>query len=123
MNKQTKQLLQNYENNVIEITKIFCKKYFGDCYKYHDDDWIGGDVGGIISINDYYFNFSDILTALEYKATEKELFGFYDYSLEKFIKEKISLSLKYYLKYFRGFSFKEIEHILKQLNKKIKYDI
>ena len=115
MNKQTKQLLQNYENNVIEITKVFCKKYFGDCYEYSDNDWAGGDIGGIISINDYFFSFSDILNALKYKATKKELFGFYDYCLEKHLKDESTPSFENYLKYFRGFSFKEIE---KKLNNK-----
>lgn len=113
MNKQTKQLLQNYETNVIEITKVFCKKYFGDCYEYHDNDWTAGDIGGIISINNYYFNFSDILSALEYKATKKELFGFYDYSLKKHLKDETTVSFENYLKYFRGLSFKEID---KKLN-------
>lgn len=113
MNKQTKQLLQNYETNVIEITKVFCKKYFGDCYEYHDNDW-NGDIGGIISINDYFFSFNkDILIALKYKMTKKELFGFYDYCLEKNLKDETTVSFENYLKYFRGLSFKEID---KKLN-------
>lgn len=114
MNKQTQKLITDYENNIIEITKVFCKKYFGDCYEYSDNDWAGGDIGGIIIINDYFFSFNkDILIALKYKATKKELFGFYDYSLGKHLKKEETPSFENYLKYYRGFSFKEID---KKLN-------
>lgn len=104
MNKQIQQLIIDYDNNVVEITKVFCKKYFGDCYEYCDDDWTAGDIGGIISINDYFFSFNkDILIALKYKATKRELFRFYDYSLEKHLKDEPTPSFENYLKYYRGF--------------------
>lgn len=112
--KEIEKLIENYENNIIDITKVFCKKYFGDCYKYNDDDWVSIDIGGVISINDYFFNFNDILIAIKYKATKKELFGYYDYSLDNYQRNKFVPSFEYYLKYFRGFSFKKIDTILKK---------
>ncbi len=109
MNKK----LKNYYKAVEELTKEFCKKYFKGVYEYDVNDWVGGEIGGVISINDYYFDFKDIEIAIKYKATEKELFGFYDESYERYIAGKYCVSFEQYLKYYRGFSFKTIYEKLK----------
>lgn len=106
--------LENYYKAVEDLTKLFCKRYFKNFYNYRASDWVGGDIGGVICINDYWFNVKNIETAIKYKATKKELFGYYDYSLENDSENKDCVSFERYLKYFRGFSFKEIE---KQLEK------
>ena len=107
--------LKNYYNAVEELTKKFCKKYFKGVYEYDVNDWVGGYIGGIICINDYWFYLNDIVIAIKYKATKKELFGFYEYNLEKLLTKKDCVSFEHYLKYFRGFSFKEIDKTLKKL--------
>lgn len=101
--------LKNYYNAVEELTKDFCKKYFKGVYEYDVNDWIGGDIGGIICINDYYFDFKNIQKAIKYKATEKELFGYYDENYERYIAGKDCVSFEVYLEYYRGFYFKEID--------------
>ena len=114
MSKNMSKYLKNYYNAVEDLTKYFCKKYFKDVYEYDVNDWVGCDIGGIICINDYWFSLNNIETAIAYKATEKELFGYYDYSYEKHVAEKGCISFEHYLKYFRGFSFKEIDKKLKK---------
>ena len=104
MNKK----LKNYYKAVEELTKEFCKKYFKGVYEYDVNDWVGCNIGGIISINDYWFSLSNIEIAIKYKATKKELFGYYDFSYEKHISGKYCVSFEQYLKYYRGFSFKTI---------------
>lgn len=101
--------LKNYYNAVEELTKHFCNKYFKGVYEYDVEDWVGCDIGGIICINDYWFNLRNIEIAIKYKATKKELFGFYEYNLEKHLAKEDCISFENYLKYFRGFSFKEID--------------
>ena len=105
--------LKNYYNSVEELTKHFCKKYFKGVYEYDVNDWAGCNIGGVICINDYYFDFKNIVIAIKYKATEKELFGFYDESYEKHIAGENCISFEQYLKYYRGFSFKKIYENLK----------
>ena len=105
--------LKNYYNSVEELTKHFCKKYFKGVYEYDVNDWVGCNIGGIISINDYWFSLSNIDIAIKYKATKKELFGYYDFSYEKHIAGENCISFKRYLKYYRGFSFKKIYENLK----------
>jgi len=104
MNKQ----LQNYYNAVEDLTKLFCKRYFKDTYEYDVNDWVASDIGGVICINDYFFGMNYIETAIKHKATKKELFDYYDYSLENYESKSI-ISFENYLRYFRGFSFEEIE--------------
>lgn len=110
MNKK----LKNYYKAVEELTKEFCKKYFKGVYEYDVNDWAGVEIGEIICINDYYFDFKNIVIAIKYKATEKELFGFYDESYERYIAGENCISFEQYLKYYRGFSFKEIDKKLKK---------
>ena len=95
------------------MTKEFCKKYFKGVYEYDVNDWVGCNIGGIISINDYWFSLSNIDIAIKYKATKKELFGYYDFSYERHIAGKNCISFEQYLKYYRGFSFKTIYENLK----------
>ena len=105
--------LKNYYNSVEELTKHFCKKYFKGVYEYDVNDWVGCNIGGIISINDYWFSLSNIDIAIKYKATKKELFGYYDFSYERHIAGKNCISFEQYIKYYRGFSFKKIYENLK----------
>ncbi len=110
MNKK----LKNYYKAVEELTKEFCKKYFKGVYEYNVNDWVGCNIGGVICINDYYFNLNNIEIAIKYKATKKELFGYYDFSYEKHIAGENCISFEQYLKYYRGFSFKKIDKKLKK---------
>lgn len=111
-----KKELKAYYVAVEELTKLFAKKYFKGVYEYDINDWV--DIGGVIRINGYYFNFFNIKLALEYKATEKELFDHYDYGYKKYLAGKTYVNFENYLKYFRGFSFKEIDKQLEKRNEK-----
>lgn len=105
--------LENYYKAVEELTKEFCKKYFNGVYEYDVNDWVGCDIGGIICINDYYFDFKDIKIAIKYKATNRELFGHYNKSYKRYIDGKDYVSFKAYLEYYRGFSCKQFYKNLK----------
>lgn len=110
--------LKNYYNSIEELTKHFCNKYFKGVYEYNIDDWV--DIGGVICINDYWFSLNDIEYAIKYNATKKELFEFYDFNFERHLNKKNTISFFSYLKYFRGFSFEEIEKIINKKNEQNK---
>jgi hypothetical protein len=74
--------LQQYENAVDQVTKFFAKKYFGDYYEYDKSDWVSCEIGGVICINDYWFNLEDMLNFLKYNYSKKDMFAYYDYALE-----------------------------------------
>jgi hypothetical protein len=106
MNKE----LKAYYKAIEDLTKLFCKKYFNEDYKYDKEDWVGRDIGGLICINDYCFNMSNIEEAIKYNATEEEVFGYYDYCLEKALSKKDKeppVNFRNYIKYYKGFSWKK----------------
>lgn len=74
MKKKTKDVIAKYEDACNGVALLFADTYF-DTY---DMDWIGDDVGGVLGINDYFFNMEDMLTFLKENATKDEVFDYYD---------------------------------------------
>ena len=74
-----KTLTKSYEKAVKNYTDLFITK--------HDlpeiEFWVGGEIGGIVLIGDYYFNFSDIKIDIDQNIEEKTLFEWYDFAVEK----------------------------------------
>lgn len=74
--------LAQWEKHTNQISKIFIDKYFGkDATEVW---WIMGEIGGILVINDYYFDIQDIVTALRENTSKKKLFEVYDKRLKEF---------------------------------------
>ena len=76
--------LKEWEKATNELVDYFRKKYFGN--NASDFYWIADQIGGVYTINDYFFNLSDIVDFIRYKYNEKEMFFYYDYSLDKSMK-------------------------------------
>lgn len=90
-----------YEQACNGIAKKFVRKYFD---KDADWRWIADDIGGILEVGDYLFNLDKIVTALRYKATQKQLFDYYDMQTEvwtnqKVFKKRTLFSFTNYLRY------------------------
>ncbi len=86
--------LQEYESAVHKITVIFAHKYFGNDYHYNTGDWVNLVVGGCVHINDYYFQFDEILQYLKYRYTKKQMFEYYDYDLDMRNKGKSPICIR-----------------------------
>ena len=56
-----------------------------------DDYWIADDIGGVLSINDYFHSMNDMVGALKLNCPKKRFFEWYDYSLENYGKEPMNL--------------------------------
>lgn len=95
--------LEAYYKAIEDLTRAFCKKYFGNRYKYDVNDWVGGQVGGIININDYWFSLKNIEEAIKFKASKRQVFDYYDYCLENFGKNKPRVTFEIWLDYYNGF--------------------
>jgi hypothetical protein len=100
-----------YEKACNNIAKKFIKRYFGNNV---DWEWIAEDIGGIIQVADYFFNPDRMITALRYKATEKQLFDYYDMQLEvglnsKAFGKRTLFSFENYLKYPETFVIEFVE--------------
>lgn len=105
-----------------KVTTLFIKKYFGDCdvgwiknFYWEEDGteftagdgaedgihlsgyWVSEEIGGVLEIADYYFNFSRIKEALELEATEDQLFEYYDLEFDR--EGKVGYNFKNFVRY------------------------
>lgn len=75
-------LLNNWEKATQELVKYFCQKHFG---KTADWYFIGDEVGGVVSVADYFFGLDSIILCTRYKYTSQEVFDYSDYALQKYV--------------------------------------
>jgi len=74
--------LESWEKATNDITALFIRKYFcsiRDAEHY----WIADQIGGVLYVNDYFFNLDRIIEAIKYDASSEDLFAYYDLELEK----------------------------------------
>jgi len=76
MPKELKQL----EKEINKFTDYFVKRYFDEIPT--DMYWIGGEVGDVLDVNDYFFDLVDMRQFVKYNYTKKQMFEYYDYKLE-----------------------------------------
>jgi hypothetical protein len=70
-----------YEQAVHQYCEQFCDLMWDDSTVYDIDDWVSGDIGGIICMSDYWFNFSTIKEVVDKGIDKDTVFEWYDYSL------------------------------------------
>lgn len=77
-------------NLINEITENWIKDYF----KLNEDEvewwWVADRIGEVFFINDYWFNFSDILDCYKHDISKEKMFEWYDFCLEN---QKVNISL------------------------------
>ena len=90
-------IIKEYEKACQKIAQEINKKYFeGEA----EIDWVAEDIGGVLMIADYFFDVDEMITALKYKATEKQFFDWYNLRLTQsdFIK---GINFKNYILYVK----------------------
>ncbi|MGA1050646.1 MAG: hypothetical protein ACO3TG_04065 [Minisyncoccia bacterium] len=70
-----------YEQAVHQYCEQFCDLMWEDSTVYDIDDWVSNDIGGIICIADYWFNFATIKEVVDKGIDKDTVFEWYDYSL------------------------------------------
>jgi len=75
-----KRLKESYEKIVNKYLQLFCEKHD---FNIEDGYWVGKEIGDIIMIGDYYFNFNDIRLDIDLNIEEKIIFDWYNFSVEK----------------------------------------
>ena len=75
------ELNKAYEKACNDILKAFAEEYE---VQVDEQDWVGGDVGGIIGIcqSEYFLNFEDLLYMLNNNIPFTEFLKWWDYSAE-----------------------------------------
>ncbi|MGL5113600.1 MAG: hypothetical protein ACRC6O_13285 [Flavobacterium sp.] len=120
--------LKAWEKATQELADAFVKKYYGD--NASDVYWTDYDdkVGGILVVNDDFWDIGEIVDALRYKCKPKDLFKW------KGLKLKVGLNGKKYPVSLRNYALygddmlelekkinkKDIEKLTKEFEKEIK---
>lgn len=73
-------LKTEYADIVGDYCQLFCQKHGFD---YCPDEWVGGDVGGVLQVNDdYFFNFDDMRYDIDNDVEKGVFMEWYEYSVE-----------------------------------------
>jgi len=88
-----KDKLQRWINETKKLGDLFVVHYFGrDAESY----WIADDIGGVLYVNDYFFNLSDIFAFLRYRYSKNKMFEYYEYQMKCIEDKKIPINIKSY---------------------------
>jgi len=92
-NKNMNNKLQKLEEEIQEFANYFVERYFD----IEDPEvwWVAKDVGGVLFVNDYFFDLQTMIDFVRYNYSEKEMFDYYDYALKK---PKPNFNIKTYKK-------------------------
>lgn len=92
---KTSEILEDWERHTQRLADYFVKKYF---VSEANDYWIGGDVGGVLAVNDYFFSLSDMVDYLRYRYSKNKMFSHYDYTLKCYEKDERPINIKNWIK-------------------------
>jgi len=79
--------LKKLEENIESFKEYFIKKYFGSS-KNIEHYWISDEIGGVLSVADYFFSLNDMVEFVRNRYTPKKMFEYYDYALTYNMKDK-----------------------------------
>jgi hypothetical protein len=89
------QFLKEWEAATENLKEAFIVRYFmnASCDDYY---WVADQIGGVLSVNDYFFNLDSIVDYIRYKYTPEEMFEHYDYALKCHENGETSINIKNY---------------------------
>ena len=112
-------LKQEYEHICNRYLVEFANKYD---LSLEPDAWVGGDVGTVAYVSDYYFGFDDIRRCVDEDVKWEDLIEWYDYNIEVGILGLTTINLKSWLMgapRVNQMRIKEIKAKRKELNELI----
>ena len=83
-------LKARYEKSCMEYIEAFEADYF--------EFWVGGRVGGIVAMGDYFFDFQEIKYCVDNNIPCEKLYEFYDHFLDHYWEHKTFVNFESWLK-------------------------
>ena len=88
-----KDKLQRWTNETKELGDFFVTHYFG---RDADSHWIADEIGGVLYVNDYFFNLRDIVEFMRYRYSKNKMFEYYEYQLKCIDDKTFPVNIKSY---------------------------
>jgi len=92
INMETKRVLATYYTACQILADHFVHRYFGK--DVSDMWWIGDEVGGVLAVNDYFFDMEIMEQFLRYRYSKKLMFEYYEAKLEADTKGETIANIK-----------------------------
>lgn len=115
--KRLKEKNDAYEKACNDILKAFAEEYE---VQVDEQDWVGGDVGGIIGIcqSEYFLNFEDLRYMLNNAIPFDEFLKWWDYSAEVGVLGLKGMNFKSWVKGAPRYKREQLDR-LQELHKEI----
>ena len=79
-----KDIITKWEKATDALANYFVEKYFGK--NASDVYWAGDEIGGVLTVNDYFFDNREICAILRLRLSKKAMFERYDNNLKQYEK-------------------------------------
>ena len=87
--------IKKWEDASNKIAQSFIFRHFGRTADWY---WIGEDIGGVVSVADYFFGLQDIVHYTRCRYTSEQMFEYYQYALDLSMKNKTPINIENWLK-------------------------
>lgn len=98
-----KKLQKQFDDCVMQYIQEFEKKHDVE-FEY----WVGDEVGGIVILNDYYFNFLDIKRDIDTNQPKELIFKWYEEGVEYAMNNKKTKHINY-SSYISGLRYSDLD--------------
>jgi len=88
---KTPKTLQVWESFSHQLAIEFVQKYFTKDAEFW---WVNKEKGGVLFVNDYFFNLKDMVDFMRYKYSKKKLFKYYEYMLDTYETREVRINIK-----------------------------
>ena len=81
----------NIYERICELLKnVFIDKYFD----YDDGYWIGGEIGGVYGVGDYFLSVDSMRDYIKYGYTVEQFNDYYWYAIDEYSKNSTPVNIK-----------------------------
>lgn len=88
-----KEHLTKWEQETDRLANLFVRHYFD---READTYWVADEIGGVLYVNDHFFDLNDIVDFIRYRYSKKKMFEYYDYALKMHEDKKTLINIKNY---------------------------
>jgi hypothetical protein len=86
------QFLKEWERATENLKEYFISKYFTETEAW----WVSDEIGGVLYVNDHFFNLEDIVDYIRYNYSKDKMFENYEYKMKCIEEKVIPINIKNY---------------------------
>jgi hypothetical protein len=88
------EFLNEWERATENLKEYFVARYFKEADYY----WIADEIGGVLHVNDHFFNLKDIVDYIKYNYSQNKMFEHYEYVMKCAEEKEIPINIKSFYK-------------------------